>query len=200
MLGRQEKQLLQGVEVWRGSQFGDRKVTQLLERYPNLLDYTNERALLQRVAYLKDYAGNLSNVWRLFMSSINLVVDKEIMIEKKIEYIRDVMRIEAAEVVKSEAFSQKLEDIECRHVFLERLGMFKPRSKKADPNEPTTNPRLYQITDTSEKRFATKVCFVTLDEFEAFQLLYQREREAKENSLEESDAEDSDEPDDDKYK
>lgn len=82
---------------------------------------------------------------------------------------------------KSKVFSHSLDVIKCRHVFLSRLGLFKPRSPKADPLEPSKNPKMTNIYDTSDREFAVKTCGVTLEEFETFQELYKREKHREED-------------------
>uniref|UniRef100_A0A1B0DC24 Palmitoyltransferase n=1 Tax=Phlebotomus papatasi TaxID=29031 RepID=A0A1B0DC24_PHLPP len=62
-------------------------------------------------------------------------------------------------------------------------------SYKEDPGEVNNNPKLHQIVDTSDKTFATKIAFATLEEYEVFEELYSRE-------LNEQDDEESDTDDD----
>lgn len=168
--------LAASLNCWRSCQFGDRQMQTLLAAHPHLLELSDHNRLAQRVAFLHSYFETRKNVWRLFLNCPNLVGDSQAEIAPKINYILQQMRIEMLEVVKSCALSADLETIQCRHVFLERLGLFKPRKLKADPSEQSSNPKLHQITDTSDKRFAVKVAFVTLEEFEVFQELYRRER------------------------
>lgn len=175
LLHRKHESIIQSLETWRSSQFGEKLVLILIEKYPQLLDITDESDINIKIENLKKYAGGVKNVWRLFLNSPNLIVDKIRTTDIKIAYLTDVMNVDVAEVVKSSVFSNSFEEIRCRHVFLERLGLYKTKSKKADPAEPSKNPKLYTIMDTSDKRFATKVAFVTLDEFEAFQELFKRE-------------------------
>lgn len=101
------------------------------------------------------------------------------------------MKVPPLEVYKSAAFSLDLLTLKTRHIFMKRLGIFIVKKK---PDEVSKNPQLYQITDTSDKRFAAKVCFVTLEEFETFQELYKRELEAEEEEM--SDDENYDDIDD----
>ncbi|XP_055917933.1 transcription termination factor 4, mitochondrial [Eupeodes corollae] len=197
ILSRQPKKIIDSLENWRSCQFGETLSHLLLTKYPSLLDISDGRKLLKHVTYLRSFLGTNKNVWKLLMNSPDLIKQSEETIKKKIDYINLVMRIEIPEIVKSEALSRSLFDIQCRHVFLDRLGLFKPRPPKADPDEPTKNPRLYQITDTSDKKFATKIAHVTLAEFEAFEDLYKRELRRKDIELDED--EDSDDDDDDKY-
>lgn len=193
VLTRQPNRLISSMNCWRSCQFGDRPMQVLLSAHPQLLDFSDHNQLAQRVAFLHSYFETRKNVWRLFMNCPNLVLDKERDIRPKIDYLLQTMRIEVLEVVKSCAFAADMDLIRCRHVFLERLGLFKPRSLKAEPGDPSNNPKLNQITDTTDKRFAVKVAYVTLEEYEAFVELYRKER----NRLDEGRDELDDDEDDD---
>lgn len=175
LLTRQPDQIVQTIECWRSTQFGDNRVIELLERYPELFDFRDERMLLQRLAFLKLYAATVKNVWRLFMNSPNTITEREALLEAKIEYLQSTMRVEVADVVKSSVFSHQMDSILTRHTFLDRLGLFKPRSPKADPKDPNRNPRMHQIFDTDDKEYAAKVCGVSLEEWEVFQALFANE-------------------------
>ncbi|KXJ74950.1 hypothetical protein RP20_CCG012685 [Aedes albopictus] len=188
VLTRPPGRLIASMNCWRSCQFGDRQMQVLLAAHPQLLDLSDHNQLAQRVAFLHSYFETRKNVWRLFLNCPNLVMDKEREIRPKIDYLLQTMRIEVLEVVKSCAFVADLELIRCRHVFLERLGLFKPRSLKAEPGDPSNNPKLHQITDTTDKRFAVKVAYVTLEEYEAFVELFRKELNRLGEGSEELDA------------
>ncbi|KFB38705.1 hypothetical protein ZHAS_00006106 [Anopheles sinensis] len=178
ILTRPTEKIAESLHCWRSCQFGDSNMKVLMSAHPYLLEYTNHGQLSQRVAFLHSHFETRKNVYRLFMNAPNLLVEEQRETEEKIDFLMEKMRHEVLEVVKSCAFSHDLEHLRCRHTFLERLGLFKPRSLKADPNTPTGNPKLHQITDTSDKRFAVKVAYVTLEEYEVFQELFRREMSA----------------------
>ncbi|XP_050078259.1 uncharacterized protein LOC126565154 [Anopheles maculipalpis] len=175
ILVRPVEKIAESLHCWRSCQFGDANMKVLVSAHPYLLDYTNHSQLAQRVAFLHSHFETRKNVYRLFLNAPNLVVDDQHTTEAKIVYLMETMRHDVLEVVKSCAFAHDLEHLRCRHTFLERLGLFKPRSLKADKSTPTGNPPVHQITDTSDKRFAVKVAYVTLEEYEVFQELYRRE-------------------------
>lgn len=187
ILKRTPDRIINTLEIWRACQFGETLLHLLLTKYPELLDVTDAHQLLTLSSYLKSRLSTNKNVWKVLMNSPDLMAQPENLIEEKLNYMFDIMRIEVPEIVKSSALSLPFEDLRCRHIFLVRLGLFKPRPLKADPDEPTTNHRLYQITDTSEKSFATKICRVTLPEYEAFKELLARELERKSRKTEAQD-------------
>ncbi|KAL5279463.1 MTERF4 family protein [Megaselia abdita] len=192
VLTRHPKQIVHVLENWRSCQFGEYSFHLLITKYPEFLDVTDGSYLIQRVTYLKELACTNKNVWKLLMNSPGLIKENSAAIEDRYQYLTSVMRLDVPEIVKSEVFSKSLEVLKTRHMFLDRLGLFKPRSIRADPDEPTKNHRLYQIVDSSDKSFATKIARVTLFEWETFQDLYRKElREAEE----EMDGDDDDESD-----
>ncbi|XP_017047415.1 uncharacterized protein LOC108092381 [Drosophila ficusphila] len=179
VLKRTPDKIINSLEIWRACQFGENLLHLLLTKYPELLDVSDPHQLLSHIGFLKSRVSTSKNVWKLLMNSPDLIAQPEASLEEKINFIKDVMRIEVPEIVKSSALTLPFEELRCRHEFLIRLGLFKPRPLKADPNDPTTNHKLYQITDTSEKSFATKICHVTLPEYEAFKELFAKELERK---------------------
>lgn len=197
VLLRSPNKIIETLEHWRSCQFGEYFLFQLITKYPALMDINDKRMLLKQVAFLRSYVGSIKNVWKLLMNCPTLIEQSAAVIEAKILYIKDVMHIEIPEIVKSEALSKSLDEIKYRHIFLERLALFKPRPLKADPNDPSKNPRLYKITDTSDKTFATKVCHVSLAEYEAFRELFSRELERKQREEEDDYDEDEDDEEDD---
>lgn len=173
-----QDKLASSINHWRSLQFGSRDTIALLERYPELMHIQESNELTQKLEIIKAYVGNGSQLYKLLMNSPDVTTQPLSSIEAKIEYLDKVMKIDIQEVYKSEAFSRDLQTIKTRHVFLERLGMFIVKKKK-DPNELSKNPKLYHILDTSEKRFATKVCHVSLEEYETFEQLYKIELEGQ---------------------
>lgn len=197
VLSRPPQKIINTLEYWRTCQFGEYHLFLLITKYPTFMDVDDQRHLVKHIEFLRSYVSTSKNVWKLLMTCPNLMEQSTQTIESKILYMKDVMRIDIPEIIKSEALSKSLEDIRCRHVFMERLGLFKPRPLKADPNQPTTNARLYKITDTSEKAFATKICHVSLAEYEAFKDLLSRELERK--MREEEEEEDDNDEDTESY-
>lgn len=180
LLTWQPAALQSAIESWRGaSQFGDRRVYELLEEYPELFRFSDERVLGQRLTLLKTYAATDKNVWRMLMNAPNLLTDREELIAARIEYVTKQMRAELADVVKSTVMAHSMDSIRTRHAFLDRLGVYKRRSPKVDPklDASAKNPRLHAIFDCDDRVFASKVCAVSPDEWEVFEKLYAVEME-----------------------
>lgn len=195
LLMKSQDKLFKAINSWRGFQFGEKNTIALLERYPELLEIEPNMDVMRKIGALKRYVGGDKNVFKVLMISPSVVTCSLSVLEEKIDYLQNVMKIEAPEVTKSDAFSSDIMKIKTRYAFLQRLGMYQIKKKK-DLNEPSKNPNLYQITDTSDKRFATKVCHVTLDEYETFLELYKKELDEK-NDTADYDSDGNDEFDDD---
>lgn len=189
--------------MWRASQFGERYVQILVTENPHLLDIkwdeTVEKRILSRIQFFHDYAQTRKNVWRLLVACPNVIVDNLAEIQEKLNFFTTVMRVEHTDVVKTSALARPMAFLKMRHEFLIRLGMYKPKSIKGtvDPTLPNANPSLYQIFDTNDKRFATKVALVSLEEYEVFQELYAAELRRQSNIYSENSAIDNDADDDD---
>lgn len=139
------------------------------------------------MAYIKNYAKSEKNTFRLFLSSPNIITDEQAVTDKKILYLQNVMKVDETQAAKSKVFAHSLDVIKCRHVFLTRLGKFKPKNPKVDRLEPSKNPKMHEIYDTSDTDFAVKTCGVSLEEFETFQELFKREKDSSEKSEENDD-------------
>lgn len=177
-----QDKLFNAINNWRSLQLGETQTISILELYPELLMMNHTKDLMMKVTTIQDFIGKRNNLYKLLLRSPEVLSQSLPSINQKIDYLKDVMRVEPAEVYYSEVFSRDILTIKTRHNFLVRLGMFVAKKKK-DSNEISKNPKLSLITDTSDKRFATKVCYVTLEEYETFQEIY--EKELNEDTVEE---------------
>jgi mTERF domain-containing protein, mitochondrial len=174
------------INSWRGYQFGDKETISLLERYPELLNIQHNNELSLKIGTIKEYVGGVSQLVKLLSNSPAVLSDSLPVINEKIDFLKDVMKVTPAEVYKSEALSCDLIVLKTRYEFLQRLGLFVPNKKKDDVAN-SKNPPLYKITDTSNRKFAAKICHVTLEEYEVFEEVFQRELD---NEIEEESSDD----------
>lgn len=176
ILIKTEDKLTAAMNQWRGFNFGEKQTLQLLERYPELLDIRNFHLASANLGVINSYVGQ-KNGYKVLRNSPNVATEQTELLKEKIEYLQDVMRVDPVEVYKSDVFSYDLLKIKTRHMFLERLGMYfkKKKGDKNEAHEINKNPKLSKIVDSSDKRFATKVCHVTLEEYETFIDIYKEE-------------------------
>jgi len=171
-----QKKLLASIEDWRELQFGEKNTIFLLEKFPELLHLQITKDVKIKVTTLKKYLGDTSKVHKALLNGPAVLTQSTPSLNEKIDFLSDVMRVEVADVYNSEALSCDILALKTRFNFLKRLGLYIVKKKK-EANVINKNPKLSHITDTSDKRFATKVCHVTLEEYETFQALYARELE-----------------------
>lgn len=172
------EKIFQSLNEWRAFQLGERDTITLLARFPELLNIQNSNQLNKRIETIKKFVGGGKNVFKVLLNSPEVVSEHTTSIEEKIDYMEKVMKLEPFDVCNSAAFSCDILKLKTRHIFLQRLGLFIVKKRK-DSVENSKNPKLSNITDTSDKRFATKVCHVLLEEYETFQDLYKRELDKK---------------------
>lgn len=187
LLSTPREKLFASINSWRMYQFGDDDTMTLLEQHPELISLHHNSELLLKMGTIKEYVGG-GNLVKLLINSPVVLADSLPRICEKIDYFKDVMKVEAVQVYKSRAMSCDLHTISTRHNFLKRLGLYIPKKKKEEDAN-SKNPLLCKITDSSDRKFAAKVCHVTLEEYEVFQEMYRKEVDVL------GDAESSDEED-----
>lgn len=95
-----------------------------------------------------------------------------------------------AEMVKAKLFRLSLEELRCRHSFLERRGLYQTPDKKGQTL--VLNPRLKDFLSVSEEIYLTDIANATQEEFRVFQKLVAREQEEEKQGEEYSDGDDDD--------
>lgn len=148
---------------------------------------------MDKLKFLKYLLDDELSVFRVIYAAPNVLMESKVTLQKKMDYLTDVMRVTGIEVSKSTVLSYSLEDIRLRHTFLNRLGMFKPKNPKVSALQPSKNPKMSDIFDCSDRAFATKTCGVTSEEFETFRELYKREKHRNEVNFDDEEDEEEEE-------
>lgn len=185
------------LEMWHITQFSPAQFYELFVQCPELLSFDDEQLITKRFTELKEIVRTPKNIWRLLMSSPNVLVDDMQSIQAKVDYILNEMEADVTDFVKSGSLGRTLNEIKCRHVLLKRLGIYKKRNRKASELDPNKNVRLARIMDVSNEQFASKVCRISMKEFETFCELYERELAEKEAEMADYEELTDDEYDDD---
>ncbi|KAG5682731.1 hypothetical protein PVAND_012064 [Polypedilum vanderplanki] len=186
LLSKPKEKIEDAMNNWSFFDFGRKETYQLIERYPEFLDVKNFNLIHENLSIVKSFVGQ-KHGFKVIRNSPNIISDSSKSLEEKVAYLRDIMKVDPVEVYKSDVFSLDLLSLKTRHVFLERLGMWFKKKKKGDENdahEAKKNPKLSKISDSTDKRFATKVCHVTLEEYETFVEMYKEEIENDEDAVE----------------
>ncbi|KAJ8270180.1 hypothetical protein GJAV_G00111270 [Gymnothorax javanicus] len=114
-------------------------------------------------------------------------------LEYKFQYAYFRMGLGQAEIVKSGLFRVSLEEVRCRHGFLERRGLYQTPDKKGQTC--IVNPKLKDFLAVPEDTFLSNVAkSATREEYEVFQKLIEREMREEEKP-DFSDGEEEDEED-----
>lgn len=189
LLSLSEDKLKTAFNNWMNFEFGEHETIQLLERFPELLEVSNFRRVHDNLNIIKSLVGQ-KNGYKVLLSTPTIVQETPANLSEKCDYLRDKMKVDPVEVYKSEVFARDIFKIKARHIFMERLGIYVTKKKKNDDEGEHTvnkNEKLYKIMDTSDKKFATKICHVTLEEYETFEDLLKKELSEKEEYENEDD-------------
>lgn len=184
-LGLPKKKVEQSLEAWHVCNFSKTQFYDLFVQNPEFLEFHDEQYIAKRFSQIQQFAYTEKNVWRLLMSSPNILVDDMNKIREKVDYILNDMEADETDMVKSGALGLPLNKIKARHTLLVRMGFYKKRNWKESELSTNKNPRMYRITDFDDKEFASKTCnSLSMKELETFYDLYERElRELEEEAI-----------------
>ncbi|KAJ8897153.1 hypothetical protein PR048_002499 [Dryococelus australis] len=174
------------IELWRNCQLGEENMKRLLMSNYSFLQISMSE-IAKRIPLLTHLCGTKRNLCNLLQNCPLVLTENWTAVQNKIEYLQTVMKFENVRIVKSMALNQSLDTIRKRHVFLERCGRYIAPDPKVDPLVANKNPSLSNITDTSDKYFATKVASLSLEEYEVFCELFTEELD-EDNSNYDSDS------------
>lgn len=89
------------------------------------------------------------------------------------QYVYFRMGVKQAEMVKSRLFRFTLDEVRCRHCFLERRGLYQTPDKKGQTT--IINPALNNILKADQDTFLTEVAKASAEEYDVFQRLMAKE-------------------------
>ncbi|XP_061776144.1 transcription termination factor 4, mitochondrial isoform X1 [Nerophis ophidion] len=129
-----------------------------------------------------------------------VVLEDLAKLQYKFQYVYFRMGVKQSEMVKNKLFGFSLDELRCRHCFLERRGLYQTPDKKGQTT--IINPKLDSILNVSLDTFLTLVAQVaSSEEYDVFQRLMAREWQEEERHYgdvqAESDEEEEEEDDDD---
>lgn len=168
---------------WINCQLGYDNVLDLLTFCPHYLSISGTE-LSRRMPLLYSLGKNGKNVTRLLKNCPSLLHGNWKDIGAKLNYVENVMKINTKEenLSKCYMFNRTVDEIQTRHVFLQRAGIYvtpgKIKGTKLEQKQQpwSKNPHLSDITDTSEEVFISEVASgLTLEEFEVFREMYSEE-------------------------
>lgn len=190
LLQCRESQVDNALELWRNYQFGEH-LEIMLKEAPSLIE-VSESHLINCIPKLESYVGTKRKVSKVLMRCPNVVFENWANVEQKLNYLMNNMKIEIPEIIKSSALKRTLPEIKCRHIFLQRLGIFEIRKGNSSGELSKKNPNLSTITDTTDYLFAKEIANITYEEFSVFKKLYQKEFEKNDEDDEGDDIDEDD--------
>lgn len=181
------------MQTWTSIRFDDKKLRELLITQPSCL-LLSDKHILSRISKLLAYVGNKHNrVLELISYSPDVLFDNWKHLESKFDYIMLNMELGPSQFVKTNVLSMELFEIKCRHNFLEKIGVYKYRDPKDNPNQATGNPSLKRIIETNDKQFAIKVAGVTAEEYFVFKKLFKKQLDQENDNSDDDDNDTDDE-------
>lgn len=194
LMRKPDNVLNQRLEIWRSLQFGDIKMTYLLSEQPELFDIEHAKSVMSKVSVIQTLIGqNDNNLYKLLVASPYVLTRTVQELTEMAMFIGRTLKIQdKSEIYKSSVMSKELKFLKTRYTFLNRLGLYNVK-RIVKPTDINKNPKLTNLVDTDDKRFATKVAYVTHEEYDIFKELYERELEDEEDKDDLDDVDEADE-------
>ncbi|XP_023261166.1 transcription termination factor 4, mitochondrial [Seriola lalandi dorsalis] len=191
-----ESQLQQRIENLRKLGLVEGSLQRVVAYYPQILTVPM-KTVKTVVAFLREKClFTVQQVTDILRDSPAIVLEDLGQLEYKFQYVYFRMGVKQAEMVKSRLFRFTLEDVRCRHCFLERRGLYQTPDKKGRTT--IANPILDSILSANQDTFLTAVAKASPEEYEVFQRLIAREWQGQEEyGIIEADSDDYDEEEED---
>ncbi|KAL6467863.1 hypothetical protein MHYP_G00235400 [Metynnis hypsauchen] len=126
----------------------------------------------------------------ILRDSPHIVQEEHARLEYMFQYAYFRMGCRQAEMVKAKLFRLSMEELQCRHGFLERRGLYQTPDKKGQTL--ILNPRLKDFLLISEETYLSKIAMATQEEFDVFRKLMAREQEEERQQEHDDDDDDVD--------
>ncbi|KAG7214723.1 hypothetical protein INR49_010615 [Caranx melampygus] len=192
-----ESQLKQRIDNLRKLGLVEGSLQRVVAHYPQILTVPL-KTVKHVVAFLREKClFTVQQVTDILRESPAIVLEDLDQLEYKFQYVYFRMGIKQAEMVKSKVFRFALDDVRCRHCFLERRGLYQTPDKKGQTT--IANPKLDSILSVNQDTFLKVVAKASPEEYEVFQRLIAREWQGqeKEYGTIEADSDDYDEEEED---
>ncbi|XP_033993900.1 transcription termination factor 4, mitochondrial [Trematomus bernacchii] len=168
----------------------------VVSHFPQILTVP-VKTVKHMVLFLKEKCQFTSQqVTDILRDSPAVILEDKEQLEYKFQYVYYRMGVKQADMVKSRLFRYTLEEVRCRHCFLERRGLYQTPDKKGQTI--IINSKLDSILKSDLDTFLTDVAKGSAEEYEVFQRLMAREWQEEEEEQQlhgsiEADSDDDDE-------
>ncbi|KAJ9586047.1 hypothetical protein L9F63_020307 [Diploptera punctata] len=183
----ENKEFVPAMENWMHCDLGYDNMMVLLATQPQFLA-VDRKELEERIPLLKSILKKKKREWYLvkLLRNCPLLMYQDLRdVRAKIDYIEQIMKIDFKKenMAKCHTFNRSLDEIQTRHIFLERAGIYirPPRTVKGtklqQAQQPwSKNPFLFKITDTTSENFISKVApELSVEELDVFREMYKEE-------------------------
>ncbi|XP_073437312.1 transcription termination factor 4, mitochondrial isoform X3 [Dendrobates tinctorius] len=195
LLKTTDKAVRDRVDALRALGLGEGSMQNILSRCPALLSLSRSR-VTAAIQCLKSRCHFTSEqVLKILNSTPEILTQDPSHVEDVFQYVYFRMGGSHREIVSSQVFQTSFDEIRVRHQFLERLGRFQPPNKKREC--PPSNPKLKEVIQLSEEDFLSKTARSSVEEFNTFRKILEREEQEGEQDKEDTDDELSNDEDDD---
>ncbi|XP_060761289.1 transcription termination factor 4, mitochondrial isoform X2 [Neoarius graeffei] len=185
-----EAQLQQRVMNLRKLGLLEGSLQRVISHYPRILSFPVKRVSTVSRLLREKCHFSAQQMADIFRDSPHVVEEEPARLEYMFQYVYFRMGCHQAEMVKAKLFRLSLEELRCRHSFLERRGLYQTPDKKGQTL--VLNPRLKDFLSVSEEIYLTDIANATQEEFRVFQKLVAREQEEEKQGEEYSDGDDDD--------
>ncbi|XP_019955135.2 transcription termination factor 4, mitochondrial [Paralichthys olivaceus] len=192
-----ESQLQQRIGNLRKLGLVEGSLQRVVAHYPQILTVP-VKTVKYVVGFLREkclFTGQ--QVTDILRDSPSIVLEDPGQVEYMFQYAYFRMGVKQADIIKSRLFRYSLDEVRCRHCFLERRGLYQTPDKKGQTI--IINPKLDSILNVDLNTFLTAVAKASVEEYEVFQRLVAREwqEEEKEAGSISTDGTDSEEEEED---
>ncbi|XP_044147488.1 transcription termination factor 4, mitochondrial isoform X2 [Bufo gargarizans] len=190
-----DQELRDRVDTLRSLGLGEGSLQNSLSRCSALLLVPRSRLLAATQCLKMKCQFTSQQVLKILNTAPETLTQDPRYLEDVFQYIYFRMGGNQGEMISSQVFQVSLNEIRVRHQFLERLGKFYPPNKKRVC--PTSNPKLKEVIQLAEEDFLSHTAHSTLEEFNTFRKILEREEHEAEQQMEDTEDELSSDEDDD---
>ncbi|XP_035025433.2 transcription termination factor 4, mitochondrial [Hippoglossus stenolepis] len=192
-----ESQLQQRVGNLRKLGLVEGSLQRVVAHYPQILTVPVKTVKHVVVLLREKCLFTAPQVTDILRESPAIVLEDLAQVEFLFQYVYFRMGVKQVEIIKSRLFRYSLDEVRCRHCFLERRGLYQTPDKKGQTI--IINPKLDSILNVDQNAFLTAVAKASVEEYDVFQRLVAKEwlEEEKEKGSINADGPDSEEEEED---
>ncbi|XP_054625307.1 transcription termination factor 4, mitochondrial [Dunckerocampus dactyliophorus] len=174
-----ESLLQQRISNLRRLGLGEGSLQRVVAYYPAILTVP-VKTVKHVVMFLREKClFTMQQVTDILRDSPTVVQEDLAQLQYKFQYVYFRMGIKQAEMVKNRLFRSALDELRCRHCFLERRGLYQTPDKKGQTT--IVNPKLDSILNVDLDTFLTHAAqAASAEEYDVFQRLMAREWQEEE--------------------